>query len=597
MIGVYRKLLSLLKPADRRRFWGLVALSLALGLVETVGVASILPFLAVVSDPTAIERDARLSWLLDATGVDRPEALLPILGGLTFLVVISSHAMRAFTLHRLTRFTRMRVLDLATRLLRHYLTHPYGWFLGRNTAELGKTLLHEVRHVVDGAVAPAMKLLADVAVTLCIVGFLLIVDPVAALAAGVALGGGYTLIYLYFQRRLARMGSDRLEANEARFRIAHESLGGVKVVKTLNLEDEYVRRFRRPAKRLAEVQARLALISQMPQHFLEALGFGAMLLFVIWLLLAHDGRIEAALPTLGAFAFAGLRLFPAIRNVFVEGAKLRFNGPALDALAAELEVRPVLPLEGGDAPRIPLKRRLTLRHVGYRYPDAAATALRDVSLEIEARSTVGVVGATGAGKSTLIDVILGLLSPDEGEILADDTPITTANLRGWRKSIGYVPQTIFIADDTLAANIAFGQPPEAVDRAAVERAGRIAGLAEVVAGLPEGWSTRIGENGARLSGGQRQRVGIARALYRDPEVLVFDEATSALDALTEKTVMEAVRALGGEKTVILVAHRLSTVRDCDRIFALAHGRLVAAGRYDEVVGRSEAFRAIHEAAG
>ncbi len=236
-------------------------------------------------------------------------------------------------------------------------------------------------------------------------------------------------------------------------------------------------------------------------------------------------------------------------------------------------------------------RDLELRHIDYSYATAERTALKDVNLKIPARSTIGIVGGTGAGKTTLIDLILGLLSPQEGEILVDGAPITSANLRAWQRSLGYVPQSIYLTDESVAQNIAFGVPREKIDRAAVERAARIAALHDfVLEELPKGYDTIVGERGVRLSGGQRQRIGIARALYTDPSLLIMDEATSALDNITERAVMEAVDNIRHDRTIILIAHRLSTVRGCDTIFLLERGGVAASGTYDELVKGSETFR-------
>lgn len=596
MFATYAKVLDLLTPPERRRFYGLVCLTLAMGLVDMLGVASIMPFLAVLANPDIVETSAPLALLSDWLGAEGPGFLLA-LGFIVFLVVVGGLVLRAFTFYALTRFTRMRMLSLSTRLFKRYLDQPYGWFLDRSSADLGKSLLSEIAQAVNGPIDAAMRLLAQSAIVFFIVVLLLALEPVAALAAGLLLGGGYTLVFLHFQRRLTRMGVERAEANRERFEVVQEALGGIKEVKILDLEARYREKFLAPARKLADRQARVALVSETPRHILEGTAFGGMILFVLWLISTREGAVEAILPALGAFAFAGARLFPALQEIFRALTQIRFGAPALDLLHADLRnLPPAGPAEDADVPAIPLNASLTLENVTFAYSSGGRAALDGLSLRIEANTTVGLVGATGAGKSTIVDVILGLLAPQSGVMTADGVRVGPGNMRAWRRSIGYVPQSIFLTDDDVAANIAFGQRREEVDTEAVERAARAAEVHDFVMTLPDAYSTRVGERGVRLSGGQRQRIGIARALYRDPQVLVFDEATSALDTVTERAVMDAVNALGHRKTIILIAHRLSTVRNCDRIFVIEDGKVSASGTYDDLVSGSRSFRAIHQAA-
>jgi ABC-type multidrug transport system fused ATPase/permease subunit len=312
-------------------------------------------------------------------------------------------------------------------------------------------------------------------------------------------------------------------------------------------------------------------------------------------LFTGDGTLGGVLPVLGLYAFAGIRLFPAFQQIYSSMTAMRFSRPILDKLVDDMQRNRANAETPARSAAVPLRlaERLELEGMRYAYPKSERGALNGLDLAIDARTTVGIVGGTGAGKTTTVDVILGLLAPQAGELRVDGVPVTEANRRGWQNAIGYVPQAIFLTDDSVAANIAFGLPADEIDHAAVERAAKIAELhAFVMDELPEGYATQVGERGVRLSGGQRQRIGIARALYHDPDVLILDEATSALDNLTEKAVMDAVHNLGHAKTIILIAHRLSTVRDCDMIFMLERGRVVAQGSYDELLESSQKFRAM-----
>jgi ABC-type multidrug transport system fused ATPase/permease subunit len=428
-----------------------------------------------------------------------------------------------------------------------------------------------------------------------IVGFLLSIDPVVALAAAATVGGLYFAIFAALRPRLLWLGEQIVAANRARFRIANEASGGLKELKLLGLEEGYVRRFTVPSRARARYQAQQRAMAELPRYALEAAAFTAMIGMVLVLMLRHGGDLTGAIPVLGTFAFAAMRLLPAVQQIYFGFASLRAGRASLDALHADYTSamatlsRQALPVAA--TARLPLQEALEIDGLHYRYPGAERPALRGVSLCIPARTTIGLVGGTGAGKTTLVDVMLGLLEPGSGTIRVDGQQLDQSTMRAWQQNIGYVPQVIYLTDATVAENIAFGLPPEQIDMARVERAARIAALHDfVVTELPDSYATFVGERGVRLSGGQRQRIGIARALYHDPALLIFDEATSALDTLTEKAVMDAVQTIRHDKTVVLIAHRLTTVRHCDRIYLLERGRVADSGSYDELVASNETFR-------
>jgi ABC-type multidrug transport system fused ATPase/permease subunit len=350
--------------------------------------------------------------------------------------------------------------------------------------------------------------------------------------------------------------------------------------------------YEKAAQRSASATARLAVMLEMPRFALEAITFGMLLALVLLLLLRNDGNIASLVPTLGIFAFSAMRLLPALQQIYHGLANIRGAQVALDTIVTDYaNTRPIPRTFDDIKPLVKLQHVLELSEIDFRYGSAGRQTLEGLSLKIPARTTVGLVGGTGAGKTTIVDLILGLLTPDQGQIRVDGTPITNQNLRGWQQTLGYVPQSIFLTDDTVAANIAFGVPKAQIDMEAVERAARAAALHDFVVGdLAQGYDTIVGERGIRLSGGQRQRIGIARALYRDPTLLIMDEATSALDNITEQVVMEAVQNIRTDKTIILIAHRLTTVKNCDQIFLMEQGRLIAQGTYEELVASNETFR-------
>ena len=604
MLDAFTKIYALLDDYERRRGFVLLALIFLLGLVETLGVASVMPFMAVVGNPDIVESNVHLKAIYDRLSFQSYNHFLVFLGAVVFFVLVSSLLLSALTYWVLFRFTQMCNHRISTRLLETYFYRPYAWFLNQHSADLGKTVLNEVNQVTVLAIMPAITIVSRAVVAAFLLVLVVLIEPWVALSAAAVLGGVYGLVFLIARKYLVWLGTDMYRANAERFKVAQEGLGGIKEVKVSGLESEFVKRYRSPSQRFSRRQASHQIISEVPRFLLEATAFGGMLGILLFLLINRDGGLGAALPLIGLYAFAGYRLLPALQQIYQNLSALKFGTEILTRLHHDLTQK------NEDASRLTerssqtrahamvLKDSLELRDVGFTYPGAHEPALRKLSLVVRANTTVGFVGSTGAGKTTVIDMILGLLTPTEGDLMVDGQAISRENVRHWQRNLGYVPQHIFLIDDTISANIAFGVDPEDIDLDAVVRAARIAKLHDFVSmQLPNGYRTKVGERGVRLSGGQRQRIGIARALYNDPGVLVLDEATSALDNVTEKAVMDAVHDLGHEKTIIIIAHRLTTVRTCDSIFVLDQGRLAASGTYERLSETSPEFRAMARASG
>jgi len=569
---------------------------LVMAFLEVIGVASVVPFLTVLANPSAVETNPYLMAAYNWLGFGDADAFMVFLGAFIFVALLVSISFRALTSYVLMRFTQMRGYSLGRRLVSGYLAQPYEWFLSRHSADLATTVLNEVQQVVNGSIVPAMHLFANGIVALALLLLLVASDPFIAAAVAIGFGGAYSLIYLLLIRYLGRIGAGRVMATRERFGVMSEAFGGIKDVKIGGLESTFLERFENPALRHARFQAASQVVGQLPRYALEILAFGSVIIVALYLMTARDG-LQSALPMLGLYALAGYRLLPAMQSVYAELTKLRFSQPAVDALYKDLLTLSELPPSASRVVTpIQVEHEIALAGVTYAYPASEKNALEGLDLVIPAQKRVGLVGHTGSGKTTTVDIILGLLTPAEGALLVDGVPVSTENVQSWRRSVGYVPQHIFLADDTIAANIAFGVPLDQIEPGSVERAARIANLHDFVASeLPRQYETKVGERGVRLSGGQRQRIGIARALYHQPQVLVLDEATSALDNLTEQVVMEALENLGHEITVILIAHRLSTVRNCDRIYLLDNGRLAGKGTYDELVAKNLQFRRMAKA--
>lgn len=595
MIDVFRKIHGLLNRREKRMFYLLTVLMVAVAFAELLGISALLVLLRVLSEPGLIQSNRYIAALYDLLGFSSTFSFQVFLAAGTFGVMMASLMVKAGGSYAIIRFGTMRGFTISSRLLQSYLHQPYTWFLGRNSADISKSVLQEVEQLVMRVFIPGLRMLGSVVLATTIIGFLLFVDPVVAITSAALIGGGYFVIYLRLRGRLLRLGVAILADNKERFRVTQEVTGGFKEVKLMGLEDSYVRRFNHPAMRRARRTALSQIMNELPRYALEALTFGVLISLVRILLLRSGGDLAGALPVLGIFAFSVMRLLPALQQIYRSLAQIRNGKAVLDHIHADHAEADLLakgkPAASPASQRINITRELVLSGVSYAYPAAEKTALSDLSLRITAHTTVGIVGGTGAGKTTLIDLVLGLLTPDAGEISVDGTPITRDNVRAWQRTLGYVPQSIYLIDDTVAANIAFGVPRDAIDMDAVERAAKVAALhAFVMQEMPQAYQTMVGERGVRLSGGQRQRIGIARALYHDPSLLIMDEATSALDNITERDVMEAVQNIRADKTIILIAHRLSTVRNCDTIFLLENGRLASTGTYDELVARNATFR-------
>jgi len=599
-MDVLRKLYALLTRRERRNLCLLFGAVFIMGGLQVVSVVSIIPFLSVASDPSSVHENVYLSWVYTRFGFTDTRSFLAILGIGAFLVLVLSNAFIILTRWAMERYAWGRNHSISRRLLRSYLYRPYEYFLTRNSTELGKNILEEVREVAGNMLKPAILGLAKGIVALLIIGFLVYYDPLVALLVSVVLGAAYGIVYLGVQQHLDQCGERRVEANTKRYQFVGEAFGGIKEVKVQGKEETFLDQYDAPSWQFARSQALYRVLRRAPRYVIEAVAFGGIILIAVYLLWAQED-IQQVIPVLGLYAFAGYRLLPALQAAFHGLASARFNVAALDKLHRDLGRRLDMPTQSKEGPKegrdavssFQLNDVLTLQNVSFTYPEAEEPAIQDLSLEIPAETMAGFVGKTGSGKTTAVDLILGLLRPQEGTITVDGTPLRDENVRQWQKHIGYVPQRIYLSDDTVARNIAFGVPEEEIDMDAVREAARRAHICDFVEeSLPNQWGTLVGEEGVKLSGGQRQRVGIARALYQRPSVLVFDEATSALDQETEASVMDAIYGLEEQHTILVIAHRLSTVKRADNIFMLDQGEKIGEGTYDELLNEHPGFRSM-----
>ena len=592
MKSAFGKLFAILSSKEKRHLWWILVMMIFMGFFEIVGVGSIMPFISVVSDPSQIETNRYLSWAYTTFGFRSTRAFLLVFGVGVMGFLVMSNASRALVAWTMHHYSSMRLHSVGHRLLRRYLDQPYVYFLNQNTSVLAKNILNEVSAVIKSFLTPALNFTAKAVLSASIIGLLVAVDPVLALMITGVLTAAYAVVFVLVRRRLSIIGDERVQSNVDRFKYASEAMSGIKDIKLLGKEQTFLRAFSRPSKTYARAEASSAIIAELPKYFLETIAFGGVLLIVLYLIQTR-GDFAQIVPVISLYALAGYRLMPALQSLFRAFAKMRYSAPLVDVLYQDIQGWQEVKQRGLSAPvrQIPFTQHFSLQGIRFRYPSSDETIIKDQSLTVKKNTTVGFVGPTGCGKTTMVDIILGLLVPEAGSITVDATPITDENRRNWQANLGYVPQQIYLTDDTIARNIAFGVLPEEVDNAAVQRAAGIANLHDfIVNELPRGYQTVVGERGIRLSGGQRQRIGIARAMYHDPDVLILDEATSALDNLTEQAIMEAIHNLSHQKTIIMIAHRLTTVRECDTIYMMDHGVIVDSGRYNDLLSRNADFR-------
>jgi ABC-type multidrug transport system fused ATPase/permease subunit len=565
-----RKLWWVMTARQRRGAAVLLVLMVIGMFLETLSVGLVVPAISLMTQPDEMQRFAPL---LRFGELDQGAF---VIGAMALIVAayLFKTAYLGFLVWAQARFAFAMQAEISRRLFSVYLHQPYTFHLQRNSALLLRNLTTDVSLFTYNAVSPGLLLLTETLVVLGLSVLLLLVEPLGALVVVGVFGVAAWLFHALTRARLAHWGVARQYHEGLRVQHLQQGLGGVKEIAVLGREAEFVREYHVHNVESARASRLYTTLQQLPRLWLELLavaGLGAL----AGIMIAQGRALETVLPTLGLFAAAAFRLMPSINRIISSVQALRYGLPVIDTLYAELQAAPPAPARQATA-TVPFARVLELDKVTFKYPEASAPALDALTLQIFRGESIGIVGASGAGKSTLIDVLLGLLAPDSGEVRVDGKDVWL-NIRNWQRQIGYVPQSIFLTDDTLRRNVAFGLTNKDIDDEAVWRSIRAAQLDPLVATLTDGLDTMLGERGVRLSGGERQRIGIARALYHDPGVLVLDEATSSLDNDTESGVMAAVSALHGAKTIVIVAHRLTTVKDCNRIYRLERGKIVEEG--------------------
>lgn len=593
MFKIIRQLFSLLSDKQVKQFYILQVLVVIMAFAELLGIASIAPFMALVGDISILERSNVFAELYQLSGLTDPMDFVFYTGLLVLVALTVSTLVSMFTVWRLALYGASVGVEIADRLYAYYMQEDWQFHASGSSAQLTKQVSTEALRITNGIVQPLMQMNAKVVLAILISVSILIYNPVIAIVGLIIFALAYFLLYNLVRKKLVSNGQKVSQVSTERFRLMNEGFGGIKDVLLLDRSYDFIKRFEESGKIYGRAIGLNAGISQVPRYFMELVAFGSMIGLVLLLIKLHEGDLGAVLPILAVYALAAFKLLPALQQIYSSIAQIKGNLAAFEALKQDLEqslIQNKLINKKVTPEGIELKEKITFNNIKFNYPGKSRPAVNGVNMTIPVNNVIGLVGSSGSGKSTLIDLLLGLLIPQSGSLSIDNTCITPENKRAWQNTLGFVPQSIFLSEGTIAENIAFGLPTQDISPDQINKTIKLAHLTELVEQLPDGVNTKVGERGVQLSGGQRQRIGIARALYHEAQVLVFDEATSALDGITEKIIMDAIHDFSGQKTIIMIAHRLKTVQKCDIIYLMEQGKITDQGTYQELLEKNVQFK-------
>lgn len=591
MIKLIKELFGLLTPRQRKRYYSLQVLVCIMAFCEIIGIAAIAPFMALVGDINMLNRDNLIADIYRSSGISIPENFVFWSGVMVLFSLGISAAISMFATWRLSMFSVTVGTEIADRLYAHYLSKNWLFHASHNSAQLTQNVASETVRITNQIIRPLLEINAKIGIILFISSGLFIYDSNVALVGLLVFVIAYAVLFKVVRKRLQNNGKNISKVSGQRYQLMNEGFGGIKDILLLNRQEDFITRFQKSGKVFSYSLGNNAAIAQVPRYFMELIAFGSMISLVLYLLTKHQGNLGLVLPVLSLYAMAGFKLLPAFQLVYTKLTQIKGAVAAFYAIQDDLRASQKNHSKADkELERMTLEKEIKLKDINFTYPGKSDPALKDFNITIPANSVIGLVGASGSGKSTAIDVLLGLISPKDGELIIDGNKIEHVNLRAWQNIIGFVPQSIFLSEGSIAENIAFGIPKEEIDYGQVEKSLTLAHLDSLIESLENGLDTKVGERGVQLSGGQRQRIGIARALYHDADVLIFDEATSALDGITEKMIMEAIHDFSGQKTIVMIAHRLKTVQKCDQIFFIDQGKVVDQGTYKELIKKNDYFK-------
>jgi HlyD family secretion protein len=570
-----------------------------MSLTQIVGVASIIPFMALVGDLSQLQQDTIFADVFKLSGLNSESQFVFWLGLSVLIMLFLASIISMYTTWRISLFANKVGVEISDRLYNHYLKQDWLFHASASSAQLTKQIATESLRVNQGILLPFMHLNANVVFVIFMSISIFIFNPIVAIIGFTIFTLSYYFIFKLVSFTLLNNGRLISEMYEKRFRLMNEGFGGIKDVLLLGRDSDFIDRFFKSGVVFAHSQGVNAALAHAPRYFMELIAFGSMISLVLYLFTSYDGDLSLILPILSVYAIAGIKLLPAFQLIYNSFAALKANTSAYEEIRQDLidssEIKPTkdkISTDENEKSYLNPKKQISLENISFRYPGKEELVLNEMNISIPVKKVIGIVGPSGSGKSTLVDILLGLIEPQKGLLKIDDKIINNQNRRSWQNSIGFVAQAIFLSEGTIAENVAFGFSKNQINLKQVDKALELANLDEFVQGLKNGVHTKVGERGVQLSGGQRQRIGIARALYHQAEILIFDEATSSLDGITEKMIMQAVHKFSGEKTIIMIAHRLKTVEKCDQIFFIDEGKVADQGNFQELIEKNEKFKSM-----
>ncbi len=601
MFDIIKKLYKLISFCGSVKKLNLLLLLTTLSaIVETFGIALMFPFIAILSVPNYVEHSVFLSKIYHYFNFTNQNHFMLMIGISLLLVVIFGNLLVAFSLYALYRFSHSQEHNLSTAMLKKYLSRPYVFFLTQNSNVLLKNIVNEAETVAGGVLASVLKIGAKLSVIVTMLLFLLIYNPLLTSIITVSVLSLYGFFILFFKDYMSKKSNENITAGRLKYKYVSESLNAIQDVKLMNLSSFILARYSQPSATSALSRSMSSVVADTPRYLLDIIIFGGILLYIVIMLFNNDPNLTRIMPTLAMFGYAGIRIMPSVSLMYHSYSVAKFAKPSLDVLYDNLFSENIYDQNTAkkNQSNLPIyfTKELRFENVCYAYPEAHKNIINNLNVVIPAFTKVGFVGKTGAGKTTIINLILGLLSPTAGYIKIDNDTLDDNRMIAWQSGIGYVSQSIYLIDDTIAQNIAFGSEQSEIDWDRLKAVAKEVELHDfIMQELPNQYETQVGDRGVRLSGGQRQRVGIARALYRRPKLLVLDEATSALDNVTEKKVLENINKISNKITVIMVAHRLSTLQHCDNIYVLTANGIPSSGTYDWLSRHCDIFRSFLQA--
>ncbi|EEY97962.1 ABC-type antimicrobial peptide transport system ATPase component [Vibrio sp. RC586] len=593
MIKLVKELLSVLNSKQRKDLFPLQVMVVLSAILEVLSVLSIGPFMAIVSNDEYIQSNRIISEIYKLSGVSSNIDFMFSLGVAVLVLMLIAAIASMITIWKLSMFAASVGSEFGDRLYEHYINMDYEYYTRINSADLVKKIATEVSRVTDNILQPLVQINARIATIVLISIFVFLYNPIVAIVGVTILGTAYFTLFSVVKNKLARNGSLISEYSKKRFSLMNEGFGSIKEVQVLGRQDYFIRQFKESGKIFSTSYGSSNSLYNIPRYFIELVVFSSMVAMILLLLKANNSNLATVLPVMGVFGVAAFKLLPSFQQIYSGAAQIRCNVSAFTALKTDLEAantnkHPHTREENSEK----LTGDIVVENISFSYKGKHKKVLNSISLEIPYKSSIGIVGFSGSGKSTLLDILIGCLSIENGTISVGGKKLNKSNNFTWKNSLGYVSQMALIRDGTVSENIAFGVEYNDINMEKLRTASKLAQLNDWINSLEKGFDTKVGDKGIQISGGQRQRIAIARALYNDAEYLFFDEATSALDGITEKQIMRSISDISGNKTIVMIAHRVNTIKNCDKIYVLNDGHITATGSYSDLIEKNEFFKKI-----